>query len=123
MTDREVRAFFSSVDAADLAALRTAFDPEIVLVMGNADPVRGSDDVLAAFQNVSEQFSSIRHEVNAVWRGTWERGGVCSAECIATYKREGGEAVSLPVTSTLRLTPEGKVAEYRIYMDPSPVFG
>jgi hypothetical protein len=44
-----------------------------------------------------------------------------SVEAIVRYELPSGKVVELPCTSTLRLKGE-KVADYRIFIEPSPAF-
>jgi hypothetical protein len=90
--------------------------------MANAEPSTGADALVAAFKAAEERFTSIRHELQGIWTGTCGHGPVVSVEAVVHYVIVGGREVSLPVTSTLRLTAEGKVADYRIFMDPAPAF-
>ena len=122
MTNEQIRDLFQAVDAADETVLKAAFDPDIILVFSNQEPIQGRDAVLETFRSTSDSFNAIHHTVHAVWTGTWEQGEVRSVECTANYTRKDGKTVSLPVTSTLRLTREGRIADYRIFMDASPAF-
>ena len=44
-----------------------------------------------------------------------------SVEAMVTYELPNGTVVVLPCTSTLRLKGE-KIADYRIFIEPSPAF-
>jgi hypothetical protein len=60
--------------------------------------------------------------VTGVWRGQWEHGPVLAVEAEVTYtRRDGSQTPPLPVTSTLRAV-DGRIQDYRIFMDPSPLF-
>jgi hypothetical protein len=57
-----------------------------------------------------------------MWFGSWEEGEVVSVESEITYTRlDGGRLAPLPATTTLRLK-QGLVKDFRVFMDPSPLF-
>ncbi|WP_170329771.1 nuclear transport factor 2 family protein [Ruegeria arenilitoris] len=116
------RMFFGKVDAQNAEDLRPYIASDIRLQMANLDPTRGADEMIVAFKATEERFRSIHHDILGVWTGDGEHGPVVSVEAIARYKIFDGRKVSLPVTSTLRLTQDGKVSDYRIFMDPGPAF-
>ena len=122
MTNEQIHELLKAVDTANETALETAFDTDIILIFGNQDPIKGRDEVLETFRSTSDTFEAIHHELHGVWMGVWDKGEVRSVECTANYTRKDGNTISLPVTSTLRLTKEGRIADYRIFMDASPAF-
>lgn len=114
--------FFGKVDSQNAEELRSLISNDIRLQMANLDPTSGADEMIAAFKATEERFRSIHHEILGVWTGEVEHGLVVSVEAIARYEIFDGRKVSLPVTSTLRLSQDGKVTDYRIFMDPGPAF-
>ncbi|ABW26362.1 nuclear transport factor 2 family protein [Acaryochloris marina] len=116
------RRFFTAVDAQNADGLRPFLADNVRLQMANLQPTVGADDLVKAFRATEEQFSSITHAIQGCWLGRWEKGLVVSVEAIAHYTKVGGAKFALPVTSTLRLSADGKVADYRIFMDPGPAF-
>ncbi|WCP68986.1 nuclear transport factor 2 family protein [Vibrio tubiashii] len=126
MTTRELQdfavMFFAAVDAQNATALKQYFSEEITLQMANLPITEGGESVIAAFKAADERFSSIKHSIEGIWIGDWEQGPVVSVEAIAQYEFPDGRTLELPVTSTLRLTQNKKVANYKIFMDPLPAF-
>ncbi|BDY05052.1 nuclear transport factor 2 family protein [Ferrimonas sp. YFM] len=117
------RAFFAAVDDQHADGLRPYLSDNVRLQMANFPASHGVESLVDAFKATEERFSSITHDVQGICIGNWSEGDVVSVEAIAHYVvREGGNRVSLPVTSTLRLNGEGKVADYRIFIDPAPAF-
>ncbi|WP_170328491.1 nuclear transport factor 2 family protein [Ruegeria arenilitoris] len=115
------RAFFAKVDAQKADDLRPLLTEDVRLQMANLAPSTGADDLIAAFRATEERFLSIRHDIQGIWTGADNQDLVVSVEAIANYEIFDGRRVALPVNSTLRLR-DGKVADYRIFMDPGPAF-
>lgn len=126
MTTRELQdfavTFFAAVDAQNAAALEPYFSADIALQMANLPVTQGINPVISAFKAADERFTSIKHLIQGIWIGDWEQGAVVSVEAIARYGFSDGRSLELPVTSTLRLTSDNKIADYRIFMDPLPAF-
>ena len=116
------RTFLASVDAQNAEGLRPYIADDIRLQMANMEATSGADALIAAFKATEDRFSSITHVIQGIWTGQWEKGDVVSVEAIARYGFADGRTVELPVTSTLRLAADGRVADYRIFMDPGPAF-
>jgi ketosteroid isomerase-like protein len=64
--------------------------------------------------------ASLSHKLLAVWTVEDPQPAVIG-EAAVTYERHDGSRLTLPCVSVFRLR-EGRVADYRIYMDINPVF-
>ncbi len=120
--EKFARTFFTTVDAQNADGLRPYVTDDIRLQMANMEATAGVGAMMSAFRAAEERFASITHHIQGIWTGLWENGPVVSVEAIARYGFKDGRKIELPVTSTLRLTSDGKVADYRIFMDPGPTF-
>lgn len=113
-----VRELFASVDARDVAASSAYVTDDIELRFGNNDPVIGR----AAFEAMSKDFhaslKSIRHEILSLW--VVDESVVITQMCVHYERLDGGQ-LSLPSANIFRLR-DGRVADYRIFMDINPVF-
>ncbi len=116
------KEFFAVVDSRQPEKIATYMTDDVRLQMANMEPSVGVDALKAAFQAAANRFKSINHKIQGVWAGQWESGDVVSVEAIVSYELPSGKVVELPCTSTLRLKGE-KIADYRIFIDPSPAFG
>jgi ketosteroid isomerase-like protein len=74
-------------------------------------------ETAAAMANV---VASMSHKMLAVWT-TNQPDPAVICEMDVTYLRHDGSALTLPCVSVFRLR-DGRVADYRIYMDINPVF-
>ncbi len=123
--DEGVRAIFAAVDSCDPDAIAAHFADDIHLVIGSSAPVEGRQDASEAFATVGRTFSSVRHAISGIWRGRSEAQGrtadVASVEAAVTYTLPDGRSVTVPCTSTLRLAEDGRIRDYRIFMDAAPV--
>lgn len=115
------KEFFAVVDSRQPEKIATYMTDDVRLQMANMEPSVGVDALRAAFQAAANRFKSINHKIQGVWAGQWESGDVVSVEAIVSYELPSGKVVELPCTSTLRLKGE-KIADYRIFIDPSPAF-
>lgn len=117
-----VLALLAASDAMDAELVADSFDPDGVLRFGNNPEVAGAERVRRAFESFFKPLAGLSHDVLGVTTGEWDRGTVVSVESEVTYLFPGGARVGpLPVTTSVRLTPEHKAARYQIYIDPSPI--
>lgn len=116
------KTFFEVVDHSPAEELRPYLTKEVRFQMGNLDASTGADNLIAAFESAQSRFQSIQHAIQGIWTGAWSGGAVVSVEAIAEYRLGTQQIVKLPVNSTLRLDRDGKVADYRIFIDPAPAF-
>lgn len=114
--------FFAAVDSRDGDRVCNYVTEDVRFQMANLPVSHGVDALRASFAAGAQQTSSMAHTIQGVWSGTWERGQVISVEALVRYGLSNGALVEAGATSTLRLVDD-KVADYRIFMDPSAVFG
>jgi ketosteroid isomerase-like protein len=115
------KEFFAVVDSRQPEKIAAYMTDDVRLQMANMEPSVGVDFLKAAFQGAADRFKSISHKIQGVWAGQWESGDVVSVEAIVRYELPSGKVVELPCTSTLRFKGE-KIADYRIFIEPSPAF-
>jgi hypothetical protein len=49
-------------------------------------------------------------------------GSVTIVEAVVTYTRRDDRQVEVPVVTVYRTNPEDLISDYRVYIDPAPVF-
>jgi ketosteroid isomerase-like protein len=79
--------------------------------------VAGKSALVAALEAFVGSVASFRHTVTNVWSD----GDALIAELEVRYTRLDGEELTLPCCNVFRLRG-GFVADYRVYMDISPVY-
>jgi ketosteroid isomerase-like protein len=100
----------------DLEAFLGFFTDGTVFRMANGDAVVGRGKVQAWISGYLAAVAATRHEVVE----TWESDGAVALRVDVTYTMRGGESFTLPAV-TMMTFRAGLLAEYRIFMDPSPV--
>jgi ketosteroid isomerase-like protein len=112
-----VRALFAAMDDADIAGAAAYMTDDVHAQFGNSDPIEGRD----AFQTSGEQFAasigSIQHEITYI--ETFE--DVVVVEMQVHYTRLDAKQLTLPCCNVFRIR-DGLIADYRVYMDISPVY-
>ena len=115
-----VIAMFSALDNRDSDTVIGHLTGEVVVHLGNADPIQGGGAFIALFDQVLSALQGLRHEIHDVWRAA-EDPDVVIARMTVHYTRLDGVLVSVPCCNVFRLM-NGLIAEYRVYVDMSPVF-
>ncbi|MGR5132087.1 nuclear transport factor 2 family protein [Vibrio alfacsensis] len=114
--------FMSIVDKGVLDhELKPLLSDDVSLTFANNPPVIGAQQLVDIFSAARNNHDRIWHEiVNIGETKEGDNQGVFYVEAKANYQ-DGGEVITLPVVSSLRVK-NGKVFDYRIYMDPGPAF-
>ncbi|MFZ0974343.1 MAG: nuclear transport factor 2 family protein [Solirubrobacteraceae bacterium] len=112
-----VRAIFGAFDAKDVSAFVAFMTDDVRLRLGNGEPVQGKPAFVEAVTAFLASVAGFRHEVLNVWSD----GDALVAEFDVDYTRLDGGEVTLPCCNVFRLR-DGLVAEYRSYIDASPVY-
>jgi ketosteroid isomerase-like protein len=113
----QVRRIFAAFDAKDVSALAGFMTDDVRLRLGNGEPVQGKSALVEAVDAFLASVASFRHEVLNVWSD----GDALIAEFDVHYTRLDGGEVTLPCCNVFRVR-DGLVAEYRSYMDATPVY-
>ena len=112
-----VRRMFAAFESKDVAALAAFVTDDVRLRLGNAEPVQGKSAFVEAVNVFLASVAAFRHEVLNVWSD----GDASIAEFDVHYTRLDGGEVTLPCCNVFRIR-DGLVAEYRSYMDATPVY-
>jgi ketosteroid isomerase-like protein len=112
-----VRAIFRTFDAKDVSAFAAFMTDDVHLRLGNAEPVQGKAAFVGAVNAFLSSVGAFRHEIVNVWSDA----DALIAEFDVHYTRLDGGEVTLPCCNVLRLR-DGLVAEYRSYIDATPVY-
>ena len=115
------REFMSVFDTQDAEKIVAYLHEDVRMQLANWPIFTGIEQVKAAFSSAAVRFADLHHNILGVFEGKWEEGNVICIETLVTYDIKGGSSITLPVTTIMRLRGE-KIADYRIYMDPNPVF-
>jgi ketosteroid isomerase-like protein len=113
----DTKAIFAAFDSKDIEALAALVTDDVRLQIGNADVVKGKREFVEALQAFVRSVASFRHTIVNVWS---DRDAVIT-ELKVHYTRLDGSELTLPCCNVFRLR-DGAVADYRVYMDITPVY-
>ncbi|GAA4537156.1 nuclear transport factor 2 family protein [Pseudonocardia xishanensis] len=113
-----VRELFAAVDNQDANAVGSYVTDDLHFRFGSADPVIGKDEFVASSEQFLASLAGIRHQIISLWEV--EEGTVVAIMDVH-YRRHDGREHTLPCSNLFRLR-DGKVHDYRIYMDIAPIF-
>jgi ketosteroid isomerase-like protein len=114
----QVRRMFAAFDSKDVSSLAALMTDDVRLRLGNAEAVQGKSAFVEAVNAFLASVAGFRHQVLNVWSD----GDALIAEFDVHYTRLDGGEVTLPCCNVFRLR-DGLVAEYRSYLDATPVCG
>jgi ketosteroid isomerase-like protein len=117
LLDSQIRRLFEAVDDKDTGYLAHQFADDITFRFGNADVVVGRPAVLAACEAFLASIAGIRHVIEHLWQVDTDR---VVAVATVHYERLDGGRLTLPCANSFRVR-DGKISDYRIYMDITPV--
>lgn len=112
-------SLFRAIDGMDAEAFVDHLTNDAVFSYGSQPRVEGREairDYVAAF---FAMFAGLEHRVEDVHQISPDRALV---EGHVTYRRNDSSNVTIPFANVLRLR-DGKIRDYRIYIDPSPLAG
>jgi ketosteroid isomerase-like protein len=114
-----IRELFAAVDAGDTERVVGSVTDGVRFRFGSAEPLTGRAALAAASQQFSASIAGLHHEITDLWQ---PEPGTVVAELRVTYHRHDGSELTLPCCNIFRLSSDGLVEDYRIYMDVNPVF-
>jgi ketosteroid isomerase-like protein len=109
------RALLAAADT-DIAAFFGFFTDDCEFRMANNEVVRGREAIQAWVAGYLGSVAGMRHVVLE----EWVTDDVAAVRVEVTYTMRNGTEFSLPAVTRTRVR-DGKVTEYLIFMDPSPV--
>ncbi|KLL95220.1 hypothetical protein NJ76_28800 [Rhodococcus sp. IITR03] len=100
----------------DIARFFGFFSTDCIFRMGNNDPVQGSEAIQQWVASYLGSVAGMHHVILEQWCD----GNLAALHVNVTYTMNNGTSFTLPAVTRTRVE-NGKVAEYLIFMDPSPV--
>ena len=113
----QIRSTFAAFDAKDVSTLAGFMTDDVRLRLGNADMIQGKTAFVDAVIGFLGSVAGVRHEILNVYRD----GDAAIVEFDVHYTRHDGDVVTLPCCNVFRLR-DGLIAEYRSYIDATPVY-
>jgi ketosteroid isomerase-like protein len=118
--ERIVRELLAALDAGDIETVQGFLTEDVAFRFGSAEPTVGRAAIAATADTMAGVVASMSHELLTVWT-TGESDPAVLCEMAVTYVRHDDSKLTLPCVSVFRVR-DGRVADYRIYMDVTPVF-
>jgi ketosteroid isomerase-like protein len=110
--------FFTEVDTFSVDRLAACLTDDVEVRFGNQEIIHGKSHAIAAFTGFYSTLAGMRHQAETLVVA----GDLATQQAIVTYTRLDGRAVSMPVASHLRRTPEGLINRLWIFIDLAPLF-
>ena len=110
--------FLTEADTFRIERLAACFADDIEVRFGNAEPIHGKPDAVAAFEGFWRTIAGMRHRGETVVRD----GDLATQQSIVTYTTRDGRDISMPVASHMRRTPDGRLNRLWIFIDLAPLF-
>ncbi|BAY50076.1 hypothetical protein SAMD00079811_77050 (plasmid) [Scytonema sp. HK-05] len=113
-------AFESGPDAPIQASDKyvTYLTEDVHFRLGNLDTLVGRKAIRDSLVDFCQQVKSIYHDI----KQKWEIGDVVFLDMEATYYRQDGTTVTLPVMDVFRFKGD-LIQQLQIFMDINPIFG
>jgi ketosteroid isomerase-like protein len=113
----QLRRVFATFDAQDVSTLASFMTDDVELRLGNADTISGRTAFVDAVDGFLRSIGGVRHEILTVFTD----GDAAIVEFDVHYTRHDGNVVIVPCCNVFRLR-DGLIAEYRSYIDATPVY-
>jgi ketosteroid isomerase-like protein len=108
---------FADIDSMDPERFVAHLADDVTMRFGNAEPIRGRDEVRDGWAAFCKELKGVRHELV----GRWKVDAATIVEAKVTYTRRDDSQVTVPVVTIYR-EREGQINDYRIYIDLAPLF-
>jgi ketosteroid isomerase-like protein len=108
---------FAAIDTRDVDGFMNWLADDCSFTYGSTPPVRGAAAVRAMVDGFLANFAAVAHAVDV----TWEVDGAAVTEGRVTYTGHDGRSTTLPFCNVLHLADDGRIRDYRIYIDPTPL--
>jgi ketosteroid isomerase-like protein len=115
-----ISALLGAGDVGDIDRLLGFLTDDVVLIFGNADAIEGKEAIEKMSYQLMSAFTRVRHEIHNIWHAA-EDPDVSIAQMTVHYTKHDDSSLSLPCLNVFRMNGD-LVAEYRVYMDASPIF-
>ncbi|MGD8440207.1 MAG: nuclear transport factor 2 family protein [Holophagae bacterium] len=108
---------FAAIDRADVDGFMAWLDDDCSFTYGSGEPVRGATAIRQVVGAFFDTFEALAHRVDA----SWEVDGTAITEGVVTYTTSDGRRTAVPFCNVLHMADDGRIREYRVYIDPTPL--
>ena len=111
-----INALYAVVDSRQADGLIPFLAEDVCFRLGSNEAISGRKDVVEVNRQFFVSIEGMSHEVDEIWE--MPQGGGCTGW--VHYERLDGSECSIPFATVLGLR-DGLVADYRVYVDVSPL--
>jgi len=108
----------TAIDSQDAGKFCSFLTEDVVFRYGSNPPVHGRQAVHDYVAGFFGNLDALQHRLLA----DWESGDSVICEGEVTYTLPGGKAVTCPFVNVFGMQ-DGKIKDYKIYIDPTPLAG
>jgi ketosteroid isomerase-like protein len=108
---------FEAIDRMDADGWVSHLASDVVMRFANEDPVYGGDACRAQARILFASVTGLSHHILAFW----EHGDTTIVETSVTVTLDDARRIPLPMVTIYRTDRVGLIADYRVYLDPSPL--
>ncbi len=117
MGKTEIKQLFQTVDNRDTDAFLTFLSDDVVFRFGNAEPVKGKENVGGAVQSFFESIKALSHDLHDIW----EHPGAVVCHGMVTYTRRDSTTLTVPFADIFQIDGD-LVRDYMIFIDVSQLY-
>jgi hypothetical protein len=117
-TRPHTRDLFAMTDAMDVDTLTSVFADDARLVFGNGEPLVGIDKIRTGTTAFFDTIAGLHHSIVTEWKF----GADTIVELQVTYDRKDGQQVTIPCVTIFHTDAAGKIDDYRVYFDVTPIY-
>ncbi len=112
-----IKQLFQSIDNRDTDAFLTFLSDDVVFRFGNAEPVKGKENVGDVLRGFFESIQALEHDLHEIW----EHPDTVICHGIVTYTRHDSSTLTVPFANIFGM--DGSVIrEYLIFVDVSGLY-
>lgn len=113
-----VEKIFAADGALDLESFLALLTPDIVFRIGSQPELQGHAEVSMA---ITGMFAMMRSGIRHTLQQQWQSDNVIVYEASATFFLKDGRDITLSYVNVLSVESDGRVSQYKIYIDLSPL--
>ena len=112
-----INGLFQSIDNSNTDAFLTFLSDDVTFRFGNAEPVKGKENVGNTVQGFFDSIKTLSHDLHEVW----EHPDAVVCHGTVTYTRHDSTTLTVPFANVFGINGN-LVRDYRIFVDVSQLY-
>lgn len=108
---------FEAIDGKDATGFVEFLAEDATFRFGSSSTVSGKANIKNSVEGFFASVKSLDHRILSVW----EEADILICEGEVTYRRQDGKILTLPFANIFKMKG-ALISDYRIYIDPTPLF-